>query len=180
MSPGDIGGSGSTVTARKTPIDAAIAGDNDWLGLAGGGNGQAASKGGGAAAPPAASGEDGVGAVRAPASSGSLLDDWAGGGGAKSAAEGLADRNQMLQQKVVVVVKVFVSLDHRVFWVCSHVLVVKAAAVACSDSMLCLNCTPRRSRLRLCSVTWSRTCNATDLQRPIYTVANDQILRGIS
>ncbi|CAN0406093.1 unnamed protein product, partial [Ectocarpus sp. 12 AP-2014] len=78
MSPGVIGGSGSTATARKTTIEAATTGDDDWLGLAGGGNGQAASKGDGATAPTAASGEGGVGASRAPATSGSLLDDWAG------------------------------------------------------------------------------------------------------
>ncbi|CAM9364260.1 unnamed protein product [Ectocarpus sp. 13 AM-2016] len=101
MSPGDVGGSGSAATARKTPIEAATTGDNDWLSLAGSGNGQAAIKGDSAAAPPAASVEGGVGVVRGPASSGSLLDDWAGGGGGKSAAVGLADRNHMLQQKVM-------------------------------------------------------------------------------
>lgn len=102
MSPGDIGGSGSTATPRKTPVAATATAGDDWLGLAG--DGQAASKAGGAAAAPpptAASGEGGVGAVRAPASSGSLLDDWAGGGGVKSPADGLTERNQMLQQKVV-------------------------------------------------------------------------------
>lgn len=136
MSPGDIGGSGSTATPRKTSVAVTTASD-DWLGLAGSsGNGQAASGGGGAAAPPTAAGEGGVGAVRAPASSGSLLDDWAGGGGVKSAAEGLTDRNQMLQQKVVMM-KALVLFDRRVFWIWLTLLLSKAAAAACGDSMPC-------------------------------------------
>ncbi|CAM9207713.1 unnamed protein product [Scytosiphon promiscuus] len=101
MSPGQNGdaaedsGSGDA-PQRKKPI----ATDDDWMGLSG--NGQGPAKAG---AVPTGDGRGAGGEGSAPASSGSLLDDWAsGGGGGTKAADGV-DRNLMLQQKVMLMQK---------------------------------------------------------------------------